>query len=667
MNHRPLFAAALCLAATIGTSPARADDPAPVPVKEFFSTEVMSQPRLSPDGKRLAVLVANGQTGRHQLGVIDLDAGLKPTVAASFVDADIVQVQWVNDKRLSFTARDGDSAFDQQRAPGLYAVNVDGSEQRHLVQRHWRAAITRETASFRELTPNHRLLRTLRDGSADVIITRDNYDDNTRQFADSTPLRLDTVSGRATPLLTTYPRGARDWMVDGEGRARMAFTLVDGQAQVHWKPTPDAPWKQVAGFDAYRGGLGFAPVELGPDGEFYGLAYRSSTGGLNELFRFDRQAEKLEPTPVVSVSGFDYQGHLLFDHKQRKLLGVRLTADATSTVWLDDGLKQLQARIDQRLQGLVNLVDVPECNCGRWAVVTSYSDRQPPLYLLYDRENDKLQLLGRARPGIDAKRMAQRDFTRFPARDGRSIPLHVTRPAGKGPWPTVVLVHGGPQVRGGSWEWTGESQFLASRGYLVVEPEFRGSRGYGNDHYRAGWKQWGLAMQDDVADATRLAFAQKLADPSSICIAGASYGGYATLMGLIRDAELYRCGAAWLAVTDIGLLFDIPWSDLPDEWRNHGMPVLIGDRVKDAAQFEATSPLKRAAQLKQPLLLAFGSADRRVPIEHGTRFRDALTKTNDRVQWIEYANEGHGFSKPENRYDFYERLEKFLANNLQAK
>jgi dienelactone hydrolase len=667
MNKAALFSAAVFISATAWAGQARAQSAAPVPVKDFFSVEAMAQPKLSPDGKRLAVLVANAQTGRHQLGVIDLEAGLKPAVAASFVDADIVQAQWVNDKRLCFTARDLDSAFDQQRAPGLYAVNHDGSDQRHLVQRHWRPDNTSEAAGARRLMPNHRLLRTLRDGSADVIIVRDNFDDNSRQFTDSTPLRLDTVSGRASPLLATYPRGARDWLVDSLGRPRMALTKVEAEAQVHWKPTPDAPWKQVASFDAYRGGIGFAPVELGPDGEIYGAAQRHNTGGINELFRFDGQAEKLEATPLVSAAGFDYQGHLIFDHKQRKLLGVRLTADATSTVWLDDGMKQLQARIDQRLQGLVNLLDVPECNCGRWAVVTSYSDRQPPLYLLYDRENDKLQLLGRARPNIDAKRMAQRDFTRFTARDGRSIPLHVTRPAGKGPWPAVVLVHGGPQVRGGSWEWTNESQFLASRGYLVVEPEFRGSRGYGSVHFRAGWKQWGLKMQDDVADATRWAIDQKLADPSRICIAGASYGGYATLMGLIRDAELYRCGAAWLAVTDINLLFDIPWSDLPDEWRSFGMPVLIGDRVKDASQFEATSPLKRAAQLKQPLLLAFGAGDRRVPLDHGTKFRDAVSKTNNQVEWVVYNGEGHGFFKPENRFDFYERMEKFLASHLQSK
>ena len=171
-------------------------------------------------------------------------------------------------------------------------------------------------------------------------------------------------------------------------------------------------------------------------------------------------------------------------------------------------------------------------------------------------------------------------------------------------------------------------------------------------------------MQDDAADAAPWAIAQGLADPKRLCIAGASYGGYATLMGLVRDPELYRCGLAWAAVTDIGLLYSLSWSDLPDTWKQYGMPMLIGGPQKDAAQFEATAPLKQAAGVTQPLLLAFGGSDRRVPMTHGTRFRDAVRKTNSHVEWIEYAEEGHGWFKPENRYEFWGRVEGFLARQL---
>ena len=155
--------------------------------------------------------------------------------------------------------------------------------------------------------------------------------------------------------------------------------------------------------------------------------------------------------------------------------------------------------------------------------------------------------------------MAESDFTRFAARDGLSIPVLVTKPKGKGPWPTVVLVHGGPYVRGVQWGWQPDSQFLASRGYLVVEPEFRGSEGYGYKHFRAGWKQWGLSMQDDVTDATKWAIRQGWADPKRIAIAGASYGGYATLAGLTFTPELFACGVDIVGPSNlITLLETIP-------------------------------------------------------------------------------------------------------------
>jgi dipeptidyl aminopeptidase/acylaminoacyl peptidase len=201
----------------------------------------------------------------------------------------------------------------------------------------------------------------------------------------------------------------------------------------------------------------------------------------------------------------------------------------------------------------------------------------------------------------------------------------------------------------------------------VLEPEFRGSTGLGVRHFTAGWKQWGLAMQDDIADGVRWALAQGIAAPGRICIAGASYGGYATLMGLARDPDLYQCGVEWIGVTDINLMYNGTWnadSDLPDEYKQFGMPLMIGDQVKDAAQLKATSPIEQAARIKAPLLMAYGGADRRVPLFHGTRFRDAVKRTNPNVEWIEYPDEGHGWSLPANRIDFWTRVEAFLDKNI---
>jgi dipeptidyl aminopeptidase/acylaminoacyl peptidase len=264
--------------------------------------------------------------------------------------------------------------------------------------------------------------------------------------------------------------------------------------------------------------------------------------------------------------------------------------------------------------------------------------------------------------------MGREDLVHYAARDGLKIPAWLTLPKGKDKnLPLVVLVHGGPYVRGGQWGWDAEAQFLASRGYAVLQPEYRGSTGYGALHFRAGWKQWGLKMQDDIADGAKWAIAQGIADGKRICIAGASYGGYATLMGLVNDPDLYQCGIDWVGVTDIKLLYTGHWSfrdDLPDGWKQYGMPYLIGDLEKDADQFKATSPLEQAARIKQPLLLAYGAADQRVPLYHGTKFYDAVKATNKNVEWVVYEEEGHGWALVKNRVDFWTRVERFLNKSI---
>jgi dipeptidyl aminopeptidase/acylaminoacyl peptidase len=228
----------------------------------------------------------------------------------------------------------------------------------------------------------------------------------------------------------------------------------------------------------------------------------------------------------------------------------------------------------------------------------------------------------------------------------------------------VVLVHGGPWVRGVHFGWDPQVQFLASRGYAVLQPEFRGSRGFGDEHFKAGWKQWGQAMQDDVADATRWAIDKGVADGKRICIAGASYGGYATLMGLIRNPELFRCGVDWVGVTDINLLYDLRYTNTSQDAKTYGLPTLIGDQKEDAAMLKANSPLENASKITQPLLLAYGGKDRTVPIDHGKKFYEAVRRTNPHVEWVEYPEEGHGWRYLRTTVDFWSRVERFLGENL---
>jgi dipeptidyl aminopeptidase/acylaminoacyl peptidase len=414
----------------------------------------------------------------------------------------------------------------------------------------------------------------------------------------------------------------------------------------------------------------WAPHSIDGAGNLFVTVPRGK-GGTTELARFDFATGKPHSTSVVSAPGFDFAGRVVGEHDGGPILGFRVETDAETTAWLDPRLKALQAQVDERLPGRVNRLSCRRCSEEAMvALVESFSDRDPGSIWYWRAADKSLVLVGRAFRNLDPARMAAVDFQTITARDGRTMPLWLTRSPGSpadGSRPAIVLVHGGPWSRGGHWRWQAMQQFLASRGYVVIEPEFRGSTGYGVDHFRAGWRQWGRAMQDDIADAVLWAAKQKLIDPQRVCIAGASYGGYATLMGLVRHPEMYRCGAAWAAVTDPMLLLQPSWfwgDDISAEARKYGLPTLLGDAEKDAAMLRDASPVAQAARIKAPVLLAFGELDRRVPLNHGRNMRQALQAAGREPEWITYNSEGHGWLRMDNQLDFARRLEAFFAANL---
>jgi dipeptidyl aminopeptidase/acylaminoacyl peptidase len=377
----------------------------------------------------------------------------------------------------------------------------------------------------------------------------------------------------------------------------------------------------------------------------------------------------------VLAPGFDFAGRLLGQPDGQGLLGVRVDAEVEQTVWFDPALQALQARVDEALPGRVNRLQCRRCGHDDAVVlVRSFSDRDPGELLLFQPaapgasgERGRWQRVGRVRPEIAPAQMGVTRLHRIRARDGRDLPVWVTRPPGAtAARPAVVLVHGGPWVRGRHWRWEALPQFLATRGYVVIEPEFRGSDGYGREHLRAGFRQWGQAMQDDVADALLWARREGLAGEAA-CIAGGSYGGYSTLMGLVRHPELYRCGSAWVAVTDPFLFLEGSWwvrDDISGRGRRHSLPQWVGDVQRDREMLLANSPLAQAARITRPLQLVWGSDDLRVPIAHGQRLLQALREQGRPPEWIVYDNEAHGWRSPANQADFARRLEAFLARHL---
>ncbi|MET0982567.1 MAG: alpha/beta fold hydrolase [Telluria sp.] len=648
-------------------APLQAATPAPpLPaIENFFANPALSDAKLSPNARYLAAIAGKADR-RDFLVVIDLQAK-SAKVVAGYGNVDIRRFHWVNNDRLVFDVTDKQVAVGGQfKAAGLYAVNRDGGNLRQLANRLGDPASETESLIRTRILPWHTFMldQAGAQNSDSIYVESYVFDDGNRSEVRSVNLlKLDTVNGMAQAV--QRPAKVDDWMLDHKGEPRLAIGSEKGVTTVHYLDPATAKWRVLTSFDTYRGSVGaFHPIGFGSDGSLFATAYGAS--GTTALYTVDLATGKRSKEPVVETAGYDFRGELVSNGE--KLLGVRIETDAAGTVWFDPAIKAAQEKLDAALPGTINLMSFSAGAHQEWTLVKVFSDTRPLSYYIFNLKTGEVNRVGETYPGIDPKRMGRQDPVRYKARDGMEIPALLTLPAGGAKnAPLVVLVHGGPYVRGNHWGWSPNSQFLASRGYAVLEPDFRGSRGYGDKHYRAGWKQWGLAMQNDIADGARWAIAQGIADPQRICIAGASYGGYATLMGLVNDPDLYKCGINWVGVTDINLLYDGHWSfisDTSDDYKQYGMPDLVGDQIKDAAQLKATSPIEQAARIKAPLLMAYGGVDKRVPMYHGRKFLAAVKPTNKQVEWIEYQDEGHGWGLPKNRVDFWGRVEKFLDKHI---
>ncbi|GGC83200.1 peptidase [Undibacterium terreum] len=630
---------------------------APPAVSEFFKPIVLNSARLSPDGKSVAILVS-GSDERVMLAVIDVTTNAHK-ILEHFSSLDIANVHWVNNKRVVFQVTDKTIGQGETRTgPGLFAIDIDGSNHRELIERFY----TSERKISRQLPPNHFFVDVDHQKDSDDVFVVEQNGNNLKPTLNF--LRLNTRTGLTQRIET--PKNSVSFLVDKAGQVRVAEASDKSITSIYYKDPKTENWRKLIEFDPLKE-EGFTPLFISPDGSLYVSAHQGQD--TTSAYKYDLENNRVSGTPLISMKGYDFRGSFVYNTVENKVIGLRYETDAEATMWFDDSWKKMQERIDAQLPDTINTISGAEFASSETILVHAHSDIYPGVYLLFNTKTGKFSPLGEAMPNIDRRQMSHMDMVRYKARDGLEIPAYLTLPRGSSGknLPLVVMVHGGPYVRGGHWQWNPVTQFLASRGYAVLEPEFRGSTGYGSKLWTSGWKQWGLAMQDDVTDGTKWAIAQGYADPKRICIAGASYGGYATLMGLIKEPDLYQCGISWVGVSDINLLYDVTWSDTSDDYAKYGMPTLIGDQVKDAAQLKATSPIEQASRLKKPLILAYGGSDVRVPVVHGTKFYNAVKAHNPNVEWIVYGEEGHGWRLKKNNIDFWTRVEKFLDQNIGKK
>lgn len=614
-----------------------------VPVEHFFGPAQFNRAALSPDGTALAALAMRND--RPNLVVIDLQSR-KPQWLTNLRDGEVAWFSWINARRLVFDVNEHKRGYGQRAAYfGAVAIDRDGGRMRELPD-----------------------LRLVRDG---VALARDGApsDEIVALMLDRTSyfevFRVDTVTGRSVRLVERTPGRVGAWHIDHDGFPRAAQTWDGNRLRwaLHYRRDADAPWQQFRSGPALvdeRESIRVAAFDY--DGTMIVMA--NPTGARRGLYWFDVERNALGPE-LATHPRYDVEAGLVFDPVKRKLVGVRVEAERPEFHWIDDDWARWHSAINRALPNRVNVLQ--RAVLGQTLMVYSYSDRDPGTCYLYDPRSRRLEPLLRRRPDIEPSLMGERRFLRYRARDGLEIPAYLTLPAGREPrnLPLVVLVHGGPFVRGETWGWDAEAHFLASRGYAVLQPEFRGSRGYGARHHQAGWKQWGRAMQDDLNDGVLHLAREGVVDAGRAGIMGSSYGGYAALMGVARDPDFWRCAVSFAGVTDLEYMMTAVHTDYAGSRVAEALDrQRVGDPATESERLREVSPVRLAHRIKRPVLLAAGGEDRRVPIEHATRMRAALQSAQVEHEWVFYSDEVHGFSFDAVAVDYYTRVERFLAKHL---
>jgi dipeptidyl aminopeptidase/acylaminoacyl peptidase len=622
---------------------------ATVDPKPYFRNPDFGEVALSPSGKYLAALVPS-TGGRIGITVMSI-AKRDPKVVALVDGYDIRNFAWVNDERLVYTVFDAQSGLGEQDGGGLFTVDREGQNTRMLAP-----TFKMQLDSGARVFRGTQLLRVLDNGGDDILMSVPDPD------AGSDVYRVNTATGRKTLESLDKPGNVIQWVADADGKLRGAVT--DEKSLITrswWRPPGSDHWEMIGEYGLRDSRT--LPVAFDGDG---GMIVKSNVGrDTYALYRWD-QPRKTPGAELAAYPRADFESGLVYDRWKKKYVGLRYDVERAGAVWFDEEWARMQATVDKALPGTVNVLSRSDAD---EYLVTSFSDTNPGVWYLLNADSKKLEYLGARRKDIDPAKMPARKAVRYAARDGLEIPAFLTLPRGRDAknLPLIVLVHGGPNVRGTYWDWNPEAAYLAAMGYAVLEPEFRGSMGWGKKLFEAGWKQWGRGMQDDLDDGMDWLARQGTIDPKRACIMGASYGGYAVMEGLARDPDRWRCGINYVGVTDIEMMYAVTWSDFAySDWLKYAAKEIMGDPDKDAAMLKAVSPLDHAANIKVPVLMAYGGSDVRVPIIHGERMRDALQKNGTPVEWVVYPEEAHGFLLEKNRYDFYTRVGAFLGKYLPA-
>ncbi|MCA3211997.1 MAG: S9 family peptidase, partial [Burkholderiales bacterium] len=464
--------------------------------------------------------------------------------------------------------------------------------------------------------------------------------------------------------------------LDNNNVPRVARAYVRDRYEfiVYYRKDADSPWEQIAQYEGSKGPI-LRPLAFESDNQTMVVAWNGDRPTMG-IFRYDPNTRKLGELiaqhPRYDM-GADAEGNLVAgvvrDFRTNRVIGYEVQADRPEIVWIDEDYARLQRMVDGALPNRVNIFRrTPD---GERLLVTSFSDRQPLQWYILDEKKRTLEELFSGRPWLKPDLMVEQRSFLLKTRDGLEIPGYYFLPNNykKGErLPTVVHIHGGPAARAdffGSGFGFAEAQVLASRGYAVIVPNFRITPGLGSRNFYAGFGTMGRQMIDDHQDAARWGVAEGFADPQRICISGASYGGYATLMALARFPDTFKCGISGLMVSDWSLMLTSPAGDTStNEIAVSLVNAMVG--VKSIRDIPADiNPVNLADRIKQPLLIYAGEDDIRTPLEQTTRMIRALERAGNKPRAvIVKPGEGHGFGKTENNVELYEAILKFLEESI---
>jgi dipeptidyl aminopeptidase/acylaminoacyl peptidase len=617
-----------------------------------------SDARISPDGRYLAISVSRDE--KDVLAVLSMSDLSVVHVNVLPGDKSVASFRWISDERLVFTAVTKIGTYAAPMGTGeWYAVNADGSQPEPFIFYGARAASERRKQIGNE---RYQMLDSLIDeNSRDVMMSA--YYPRSSEGAGVVQVRVNTVTGDRREIARA-PSENCSLVLDEKKEARWAVCSQDkdeaGNFDIHsevWRRAENGSWSRLN--SSVESGLRLSVVGTADDGTIYALQGDGKAPEAFGTLAADGSFQELVADPVAEVS--DY----VVSPLDGRIIAVITEAGAPKVTLVDEDHPDavIYSSLSQAFPG--QLVDFESATRdGRQVVVSVRSDRNPGELYLYDRETGQARFLMKRRAWIDTSRSATVRAFRFTSRDGMTIHGYLTIPAGSDGrnLPMIVNPHGGPMGPRDSWGYNGETQLFASRGYAVLQVNFRGSGGYGKAFQDLAYGNWATGIMNDILDATHWAIDQGHADRDRICIYGGSFGGYAAMMAPAREPGLFKCAFGYVGAYSAAIQMRL--SDTSR--RESGRRYMARSFGSTAAEQHAMSPVNHADKLRDlPVFLAAGARDPRCPPENTEAMRDALIAVGNTPEgFLIQSGEMHGFYGVENRVNLYTQMLDFFGRHI---